>query len=392
VVSDKKIGVTSAGNSSLIDHYEPDIVSATDYYPFGMVSRVSLGSGKAYRFGFNGKENDNDVKGYGGQQDYGMRIYDPRVGRFLSTDPLQKQFPDLTPYQFSGNTPIQAIDLDGLEPQGFMENWKRKTEYHTKWNFTVQDVYDYQTKRNWSVMYYPNSNQYFYWETKYENAQKLFKPHNTSLNKQDGQWTGLFKEFVPARLSQDRSFHYAMVGMLSTPFVAMGAIQGGTALWYSIEAQALATIGNAALKYWYHAPAIAKMGKELIELMDESGSVMTGGSSGRKLVSATFEEGQNLLHGAFKYEGDEVLDFLSNKVVNGKTLELTDAILYPRGAAGNEKAGEFGKDAIKSILDKLKEYAKSEGFEKLRITYHRAENSSSSKPGHTVDKTFDLNE
>jgi hypothetical protein len=65
VESDKKIGVTSAGNSSLIDHYEPEIVSATDYYPFGMVSRVALGSGKAYRFGFNGKENDNDVKGYG---------------------------------------------------------------------------------------------------------------------------------------------------------------------------------------------------------------------------------------------------------------------------------------------------------------------------------------
>lgn len=114
-VSDKKYGVSSGG-SSLIDHYEPHIVTAQDYYPFGMMSRVAL-SGKSYTFGFNGKMNDNDVKGgLGNQQDYGMRIYDGRVGRFLSTDPITKMYPELSPYQFSGNSPVQNIDLDGMEP------------------------------------------------------------------------------------------------------------------------------------------------------------------------------------------------------------------------------------------------------------------------------------
>lgn len=51
----------------------------------------------------------------GDQQDYGMRIYDPRVGRFLSVDPLTPKYPELTPYQFASNTPIQAVDLDGKE-------------------------------------------------------------------------------------------------------------------------------------------------------------------------------------------------------------------------------------------------------------------------------------
>jgi RHS repeat-associated protein len=115
-ISDRKFAVSSTSNSSLIDHYEPVILSAQDYYPFGMISRVALpNNGQTYRFGFNGKENDNGVKGLGNQQDYGMRIYDPRVGRFLSVDPLQTQFPWFTPYQFAGNTPIQAKDLDGLE-------------------------------------------------------------------------------------------------------------------------------------------------------------------------------------------------------------------------------------------------------------------------------------
>lgn len=68
-----------------------------------------------YRYGFNGKENDNEVKGDGNQQDYGFRIYDPRAGRFLSVDPLAKSYPELTPYQFGSNRPIDGIDLDGLE-------------------------------------------------------------------------------------------------------------------------------------------------------------------------------------------------------------------------------------------------------------------------------------
>ena len=74
----------------------------------------SVGTG--YRYGFNGKENDNGVKGESNQQDYGMRIYDPRIGKFLSVDPLAAQFHFYTPYQFAGNMPIEYIDLDGAEP------------------------------------------------------------------------------------------------------------------------------------------------------------------------------------------------------------------------------------------------------------------------------------
>ncbi len=68
----------------------------------------------SYGYGFNGKENDNDAGE--GIQDYGMRIYDGRLGRFLSVDPLKKKYPYYTPYQFAGNMPIRYIDLDGLEP------------------------------------------------------------------------------------------------------------------------------------------------------------------------------------------------------------------------------------------------------------------------------------
>ena len=69
---------------------------------------------KGYRFGFNGKETDKGDEGMGGggsTYDYGFRIYNPSLGRFLSVDPLFKSYAWYTPYQFAGNKPIIAIDL-----------------------------------------------------------------------------------------------------------------------------------------------------------------------------------------------------------------------------------------------------------------------------------------
>ncbi len=80
-------------------------------------------SADRYRYGFNGKENDNEAVSTGeGTQDYGFRIYNPSLGKFLSVDPISAQYPELTPYQFAGNSPIANSDLDGLEPKS--EIWK----------------------------------------------------------------------------------------------------------------------------------------------------------------------------------------------------------------------------------------------------------------------------
>ncbi len=59
--------------------------------------------------------------------DYGFRIYNPAIGKFLSVDPLTREYPYYTPYQFAGNKPIKFIDLDGLE-----EALKKPEEGRTK--------------------------------------------------------------------------------------------------------------------------------------------------------------------------------------------------------------------------------------------------------------------
>ncbi|OQP57832.1 hypothetical protein A3860_09410 [Niastella vici] len=112
-VNDKKLGVSS--NNNTVDYFNPQVVSAQDYYPFGMLQPGRSFNADGYRYGFNDKESDNEVKGEGNQYDYGFRIYDPRIGKFLSTDPLSAKFPYYSLYQFSGNNPIRYIDLDGAE-------------------------------------------------------------------------------------------------------------------------------------------------------------------------------------------------------------------------------------------------------------------------------------
>ncbi len=81
-----------------------------------MVGR-SWEGGSGYRYGFNGKEDDPETYGDGNIYDYGFRIYNPRLGKFLSVDPLTRSYTWYTPYQFAGNMPIYAIDIDGLEPE-----------------------------------------------------------------------------------------------------------------------------------------------------------------------------------------------------------------------------------------------------------------------------------
>ncbi len=72
-----------------------------------------------YRYGYNGKFKDNEWAGVGNHYDYGARMHDSRVARFISIDPLTKKFPMLTPFQFASNSPIAGIDLDGKEFLGY---------------------------------------------------------------------------------------------------------------------------------------------------------------------------------------------------------------------------------------------------------------------------------
>lgn len=114
-VTDLKVGLDTS-DDGIVNSYEAQVASATDYYPFGWEMPGRKYNSSEYRYGFNGKEKDQDGE-FGSQLhlDYGFRIYDPTTGRFLSVDPLSPDYPQLTPYQFAANSPIAGADVDGLE-------------------------------------------------------------------------------------------------------------------------------------------------------------------------------------------------------------------------------------------------------------------------------------
>jgi len=112
VVNDKKLPGAASGT---IPYYNSDIASYSDYDPFGMPLPYRQHDTPAYRYGFQGQEKDDEIKGEGNSLNYTFRMHDPRVGRFFAVDPLFKEYPELTPFQFASNSPIDMVELEGME-------------------------------------------------------------------------------------------------------------------------------------------------------------------------------------------------------------------------------------------------------------------------------------
>ncbi|MGH1337449.1 MAG: RHS repeat domain-containing protein [Aureispira sp.] len=113
-VSDKKLGQI-LGGSTVASYYEAQVQSAQDYYAFGWnIPSRSIVKGKKYMYGFNGQVEDDEWNG-GQSVNFLFRIHDPRVGRFLSVDPLASHYAWNTPYGFAENDVIRSRDLEGAE-------------------------------------------------------------------------------------------------------------------------------------------------------------------------------------------------------------------------------------------------------------------------------------
>jgi len=83
-------------------------------------------STEAYRYGFGGKEKDDEVKGTGNQIDYGSRAFDSRLGRWMSVDSKWQLLPGNSPYNFVINSPLMYIDINGeYLGAGNQESWSQ---------------------------------------------------------------------------------------------------------------------------------------------------------------------------------------------------------------------------------------------------------------------------
>lgn len=84
-------------------------------YPFGMLVPNRHESTDTYRYGFQGQEKDDEIKGEGNSLNYTFRMQDPRAGRFFAVDPIGGKYPWNSPFAFSENRVLDAVELEGKE-------------------------------------------------------------------------------------------------------------------------------------------------------------------------------------------------------------------------------------------------------------------------------------
>lgn len=94
-------------------NYEPDILTTNSYYSFGMLQPNKHFGTEDYDYGFNGKRMDNEVSGSGNSYDFEARMYNPRIGRWLSRDRYEAKYSSFSPYNYTLNSPISFIDPTG---------------------------------------------------------------------------------------------------------------------------------------------------------------------------------------------------------------------------------------------------------------------------------------
>lgn len=100
-----------------------EIIDVNNYYPFGLLHNYTVTSTQVYQYKYNGKELEET-----GMYDYGARFYMPDLGRWGVVDPLAETSRRFSPYTYAFNNPINFIDPDGREGEG----WGLKDG---QWNF-----------------------------------------------------------------------------------------------------------------------------------------------------------------------------------------------------------------------------------------------------------------
>ncbi len=127
-ISDVKLSTLDAAKKP--GNYTADVTSLNNYYAYGMQMVGNNYSTTTSRFGFNGKEKMNEMEGEGIEYDFGARIYDPRVGRWLSLDPMQAKYVSWSPYNFAIDNPINFVDPDGRDVYHYTQSQGRNPVFH----------------------------------------------------------------------------------------------------------------------------------------------------------------------------------------------------------------------------------------------------------------------
>ena len=97
------------GSTSYITNLDGEVVQHVEYVPFGEVFIEERNNTWNTPYLFNAKEFDEET----GLYYYGARYYDPRLGLWIYTDPLEEKSVSISTYTYCITNPINKVGVDG---------------------------------------------------------------------------------------------------------------------------------------------------------------------------------------------------------------------------------------------------------------------------------------
>ena len=113
------------GSNRLVVDGNGNIEEVNHYYPFGALMGDRCGVSRN-KYKYIGKELDT-MYGWN-MQDHEARWYDPVLGRWMVTDPLQEKYASVSSYCYAANNPIRFVDTDGNSPFSVLIKYVAKKE------------------------------------------------------------------------------------------------------------------------------------------------------------------------------------------------------------------------------------------------------------------------
>ena len=157
--------IVLSGNTQTIHYHHKDhlgsvravtdtngtVIEQNAYYPFG--GRHNFGQTyaqtSANRYKFNGKE--LQTTGNLGLLDYGARMYDTKIARWLAQDPLAEKYYPFSAYNYCVNNPVMFVDPDGRKII-IGNNWERlypswtSNDYIAKVSTIINELISYNNE------------------------------------------------------------------------------------------------------------------------------------------------------------------------------------------------------------------------------------------------------
>lgn len=285
-----------------------------------------------YRYGFQGQERDDEIKGEGNSVNYTYRMHDPRIGRFFAIDPLASHYPWNSSYAFSENMVIHMVELEGLEAvepkyiQKTIKAYSSNGRFFTGYSTIREPVFDpntlkpgqwYAKQPGWDGANYTSR---FCLAAKY-NTENL----NHSFYKTIGERHSYYNYVATKTEAVSKWFRAAEI---VTRTNALGAATGPN-LWYLTDnTEKFLKEGNEYLFKYNMANAKS--------LMSNGGS-LSGSFTDANGADVSFEglSGKALDYAMVQFEQTKVQDFIAQYQTNNSNASIDDimnSINYSMGS------------------------------------------------------------